>query len=168
MVEPITVDLEAHKLIEAQRKSLEESQLAIIKRVFKAHPSSQSGRRADQRNSLVQSRETGRYLVKIGDHRATIMGSQKAAYIQLLEWLNEDFPGLFDTLAHWPASRGRRIVARTKAELYAKADLAIHASPLSGGWFADLNLSRDQKILRLRKVCAEVGLTYGIDANAGL
>ena len=96
------------------------------------------------------------------------MGSQKAAYTQLLEWLNEARPGLFETLAQKPSSRGRRIVARSKAALYPKADLQVHAQSIASGWFADLNLSKLQKIQRLRKACAEAGLTYGVDADAGL
>ena len=167
MAQLLELDLETHKLIEAHRKSLGESQLSIIRRVLKASPLSEPGRPARKQNDARPSRETGKFVVRL-HQRNLVMGSQKTAYLQLLRWLNEDYPGLFETLASEPSPRGRRIVARSKAELYPRADLEVYAETIEPGWFADLNLSKAQKIQRLRQACAEAGLTYGVDADAGL
>ncbi len=147
--------------------ALGESQLSIIKRVLKTSPSSTPDPPGRKQSDARPSRETGKFDVRL-HQRTMIMGSQKAAYQQLLRWLNEGHPGLFDKLASQPSSRGRRIVARSKTELYPRADLEIYAEPIEPGWFADLNLSKTQKIQRLRQACAEVGLTYGVEADAGL
>jgi hypothetical protein len=166
MAEILKLDLDAYKLIEAHRSSIAESQLSIVKRVLKSACEPSSQRASSQHKADRKSRETGKFVVRL-HQRTMIMGSQKAAYIQLLRWLNEDYPDLFETLARTPSSRGRLTVARTKAALYPRADLQIYAEEIEAGWFADLNLSKAQKIQRLRKACAEAGLTYGVEADAG-
>lgn len=165
MTKSLKLDLEAHKLLESQRQSLDETQLSILKRVLRnAERASTPNRRP---TPVRPTRETGRYRVQLGA-RQIITGSQKAAYMQLLTWLDDAYPGLFERLALTPGKRGRRIVARSAAALYPKADLQVYAEPIKEGWFADLNLSREQKVQRLRQACAETGLTYGVDADAGL
>jgi len=154
--------LEAHKLIEAARLDLGETQLSIIKRALRA--AIKPGPATAPRRASTP-RETGKYLVRLGD-RQSFAGSQKQAYLTLLSWLSERSPGLLDALGREETRRGRRIVARSPQELYPRQGLDRYAEALCDGWWADLNLSKDQKQQRLRIACRLAGVSYGPHGEA--
>ena len=172
------LDLEAHMLVERERMSLEESHLDIIKRVFNDYQSykQQNSSPADpgqhipsgrnRRKSPATSRETGQFLVRVKD-KQIFKQSQKSAYKQALFWLNDYSDGLFEKLSREQTSRGRKFVARHPSELYPKPGFEHFAEPLDDEWFVDLNLSRQQKIQRLKVAARLAGLTYGLDVDAG-
>ncbi|MEQ8433162.1 MAG: hypothetical protein RIA71_02885 [Oceanicaulis sp.] len=158
----ITLDLEAHKLIEVARLDLDETQLSIIKRalraVIKPGPATAPRRASTQR-------ETGQHLVRLGD-RQSFAGSQKQAYLMLLTWLSERSPSLLEALGREETRRGRRIVARSPQELYPREGLDRYAEAICDGWWADLNLSKLQKQQRLRIACRMAGVSYGAQGEA--
>ncbi|MCF8879635.1 hypothetical protein L5876_07405 [Hyphobacterium sp. SN044] len=166
MTRVIEIDLETHQLIEAQRQTLEEKQLDIIKRALRAaaREALSSGTGSPRPNGPARERRTGNYPVFL-DGRRWLAGSQKAAYKQALIWLAERDPSLLPRLSREMAG-ARRIVARSHAALYPrKPGLAATLVPeiLCDGWYVDLNLSKDQKVKRLMTACALAGLEYGKD-----
>lgn len=166
MTRVIEMDLDAHQLIEAQRQSLEETQLDIVKRALRsaAREAVSSGTLSPRPNGLARERRTGTYPVFL-DGTRWLAGSQKAAYKKALAWIAGRKPSLLQRLSEEMAGT-RRIVARSHSALYPrKPDLAATLAPeiLCDGWYVDLNLSKDQKIKRLMTACALAGLEYGKD-----
>lgn len=107
-------------------------------------------------------RRTGHYLVQMGD-RACFAASQKAAYRLALVWLEKTAPGLLDRLAG-AGTRNRRIVAPSPGALYPRSPtLAKHAEKLVDGWYVDVNLSKEQKLSRLKTACRLAGVMFGKD-----
>lgn|GEM_PF-1977550 len=107
-------------------------------------------------------RRTGNYLVQMGD-RACFAASQKAAYRLALIWLEKTSPGLLDRLAG-SGTRNRRIVAPSPEALYPRSPaLAKHAEKLVDDWYVDVNLSKEQKLSRLRTACRLAGVMFGKD-----
>ncbi|MEA1943569.1 MAG: hypothetical protein U9P68_15100 [Pseudomonadota bacterium] len=107
-------------------------------------------------------RRTGHYLVQMGD-RACFAASQKAAYRLALIWLEKTSPGLLDRLAD-AGTRNRRIVAPSPGALYPRSPaLAKHAEKLVDGWYVDVNLSKEQKLSRLKTACRLAGVMFGKD-----
>lgn len=107
-------------------------------------------------------RQTGNYLVQMGE-RACFAASQKAAYRLALIWLEKTSPGLLDRLAD-AGTRNRRIVAPSPGALYPRSPaLAKHAEKLVDGWYVDVNLSKEQKLSRLRTACRLAGVMFGKD-----
>jgi hypothetical protein len=107
-------------------------------------------------------RRTGHYLVQMGE-RACFAASQKAAYRLALIWLEKTSPGLLDRLAD-AGTRNRRIVAPSPGALYPLSPaLAKHAEKLTDGWYVDVNLSKEQKLSRLKTACRLAGMMLGKD-----
>ncbi|MEP3074138.1 hypothetical protein [Maricaulis sp.] len=107
-------------------------------------------------------RRTGNYLVQLGD-KACFASSQKAAYRLGLIWLEKTRPGLLAALAH-AGTRNRRIVAHSPDALYPRSPaLAKHAEKLIDDWYVDVNLSKEQKLSRLKTACRHAGLMFGKD-----
>jgi hypothetical protein len=107
-------------------------------------------------------RRTGNYLVQLGE-RACFAPSQKAAYRLGLIWLEKTRPGLLAALAH-AGTRNRRIVAHSPDALYPRSPaLAKHAEKLIDDWYVDVNLSKEQKLSRLKTACRHAGLMFGKD-----
>jgi hypothetical protein len=158
----LELDLEAHKLIEAHRRSLEEDQFSILKRALKNQISGTNG---PTRRGGGRTRRTGDFFVRIGNRR-TRTPNQKAAYKQALSWMAEIDDGFLDALAQ-KRIRNRRIVARRPDALYARSGLQRFAEPLGDGWYADTNLSKQQKGVRLREACDLLGLAFGRDVEVG-
>lgn len=173
----IELDLECYKALEARRISLDESLLDILRRVLAAPTESmQTGQdRAGHSPAVLGSppagwhddegmvsRRTGHYRVQMGEH-CRYAGSQKSAYRLGLLWLSKQNPDLLDALSKEGTSR-RRVVARSPNELYpGSPGLAKHAEKLTDGWYVDVNLSREQKLSRLRTACRLVGVEFGKD-----
>ena len=107
-------------------------------------------------------RRTGNYLVQLGE-KACFASSQKAAYRLGLIWLEKTRPGLLAVLAQ-AGTRNRRIVAHSPDALYPRSPaLAKHAEKLIDDWYVDVNLSKEQKLSRLRTACRHAGLMFGKD-----
>ncbi|OLF81413.1 hypothetical protein AWH62_01710 [Maricaulis sp. W15] len=182
----LQLDLDAHQALESQRASLDETQLDILKRVLAAasdrravggdikpsarpttpHPLRQEESRPPpggwQDMAGVSDRKTGDYLVRLNIY-AQFAESQKAAYRLALIWLEKQYPGTLHRLAD-TASRRRRIVARSPQALYPKSPSLVNmAEKLIDDWYVDVNLSRQQKLSRLKIACRIVGLEFGKD-----
>lgn len=169
----VELDLEAHKVIELHRKSLGQSHLDIIKSALRqAVPPAAGNAAATRRRAVEESprrgseRQVGQFFVRVGARQTTCF-SQKAAYKQVMEWLEEDHPGLFEQLSRQKTRRGRCIVARSPQALYARPGLDHLAEALGEDWYADTNLSKTQKFTRLRIACAEAGLTLFKEVDPG-
>ncbi len=107
-------------------------------------------------------RRTGNYLVQLGE-KACFAPSQKAAYRLGLIWLEKTRPGLLAALAR-AGTRNRRIVAHSPDALYPRSPaLAKHAEKLVDDWYVDVNLSKEQKLSRLKTACRHAGLMFGKD-----
>ena len=107
-------------------------------------------------------RRTGNYLVQLGE-KACFASSQKAAYRLGLIWLEKTRPGLLAVLAQ-AGTRNRRIVAHSPDALYPRSPaLAKHAEKLIDDWYVDVNLSKEQKLSRLKTACRHAGLMFGKD-----
>jgi hypothetical protein len=160
----IELDLEGHKLIEAARLTLKETQLCIIKRALKGAAKRKPRPARTSANTDV-ARRTGHYLIRMGD-RQEFAASQKDAYIKLLSWLRHRTPGMLERLADEQTRRGRRIVARSASALYPRPGLELYAEEIGEGWWADLNLSKVQKQQRLKLACRLAGVSCGPNAEA--
>ena len=174
MTQPLVeLDLEAYKLLEAQRDSLDQSHLDILKAALRERAPHRGGARetvsgnaSGKRRAEPSQRQVGYFFVRVGERRTTCF-SQKAAYKQIMIWLHEEHPELLDRLSHHRTPRGRRAVARAPDDLYARPGLEHLAEPIGEGWYIDTNLSRAQKLARLRIACAEAGLTLYRDVDPG-
>ncbi|ABI64743.1 hypothetical protein Mmar10_0450 [Maricaulis maris MCS10] len=179
----LKLDLDAHRALEAQRVSLQESQLDILKRaLLRADSAASVGSTATPmpRKQAAHSqlkpppadwhdkfgecdRRTGHFQVQLHEY-VQFADSQKAAYRLALIWLEKKYPGTLARLASHPGGRGRRIVAADQETLYTRSpELAKMAEKLTGDWYVDVNLSKEQKLSRLRTACRITGLEFGKD-----
>lgn len=162
----IELDLGLHKALEAHRISLEESQTDILRRVLDTTP--RPVEPAPPSAPIPQDwldqddttgRRTGHFRVRLHD-REYYAGSQKSAYRLALIWLEKTRPGLLDILSRDGTGR-RRVVARSPQALYPRSpQLTKHAEKLCDGWYVDVNLSREQKIARIKTACRLAQLDY--------
>ncbi|WP_203291700.1 hypothetical protein [Maricaulis parjimensis] len=165
----IELDLGLHKALEAHRTSLDESQTDILRRVLAnaplpADPSPPSAPIPHDWLDMEETagRQTGRYRVRLHD-REYFAGSQKSAYRLALIWLAKTRPDLLDILSKDGTGR-RRVVARSPEALYPRSpQLTKHAEKLCDGWYVDVNLSREQKLARIKTACRLAGLEYDKD-----
>ncbi|MAK63656.1 MAG: hypothetical protein CMF75_02765 [Maricaulis sp.] len=165
----IELDLGLYKALEAHRASLEESQADILRRVLAtasppAEPVPPS--RPIPRDWLdpeeTTGRQTGRYQLRLHD-KSYFAGSQKSAYRLALIWLERTRPGLLSLLSQEGTGR-RRVVARSPEALYPRSpQLTKHAEKLCDDWYVDVNLSREQKLARIKTACRLAGLEYDKD-----
>ncbi len=179
----LKLDLDAHRALEARRVSLEESQLDILKRaLLRADGTASAGSTAGpmSRKQAAHSplkappadwhdkfgecdRRTGHFQVQLHDY-VQFADSQKAAYRLALVWMEKTYPGTLARLASHPGGRGRRIVAADQETLYTRSpELAKMAEKLTDDWYVDVNLSKAQKLSRLRTACRITGLEFGKD-----
>ncbi len=167
----IELDLEMHKALEAQRVSLEESQADILRRILRQAPAPQVRTPAAAATPLPHDwldpeetggRRTGHYRIRLHD-REYIAGSQKSAYRLALIWLERTRPGLLERLSK--EGSGRRLpVARSPGALYPRSpQLTKHAEKLCDGWYVGVNLSREQKLMRIKTACRLAGLDHDKD-----
>ncbi|WP_300527250.1 hypothetical protein [Maricaulis sp.] len=183
MTARVELDLESFKSVEQLRQSVDETHLDIIKRALMiAHDHQtgigQAGQLVSQPSGQPQSaiatsdslrvffpdyectRSTGPRLVSL-EGKYIYAGSQKSAYKGVLRWLGDRNPGLLERLSREEV-RGRRIVAAAPARLYPRSPhLAKTAESLVDGWFVDINLSKQQKLTRIKIACHLAGLHYG-------
>ena len=156
----IEIDLQVHRAIEAQRTAFTQTENDILRQVFNITESSTPPLPHDPAES---PRRTGRYaFVLLGD--GVEERSLKAAYMSCLRKLADLEPRILERLAGKP-TRARRIVARKASDLYLrKPELAEKfAARLTGPWWVDTNLSRQQCEKRLRTACEVAGLKFGSD-----
>ena len=182
----LQLDLQAYRALEAQRVSLEESQLDILKRVLGRHdaPVTADGSGGPDRDTRPArasrlrhaapppagwqdthghcDRKTGHFRVQLAGH-FQFADSQKAAYRLALIWLDKYKPGTLGRLANEPQRR-RRIVAASPQDLYPKSPALVKmAEKLTDDWYVDVNLSKEQKLSRLKSACRVAGLVFGED-----
>jgi hypothetical protein len=172
----IEIDLEIHRLVEAERCSFEESENAILRRLLGIdgaadHP--RSGRPGADAGfdaaSLVEtaipigSRTTGNWSV-VWNGQRFMARNLREAYLTGLARLAEHDPTLFEKLSREGSGR-RRYVARRVESLYPNsphlAKPERNNSHQLGEWHVDLNLSRDQAAKRIRRAAALAGVRYG-------
>ena len=99
-----------------------------------------------------------------GDYELTILGQTKkvrslkeALSIALLD-VEASQRGFLEKLTRRPTTRGRRIVARTREEIYpGRPQLLQHAARLNADWYYDTNISRN--------ACQRYLMTIGSVAN---
>ena len=173
MTAVIELDLDMHKALEAQRLSLEESQTEILRRILLQYPAPSTHAAAAPTSATAiphdwldhedtGGRRTGHYRVRLHD-KEFFAGSQKSAYRLALVWLEKTRPGLLDILSKDGTGR-RRVVARSPEALYPRSpQLTKHAEKLCDGWYVDVNLSREQKLMRIKTACRLAGLEYDKD-----
>jgi negative regulator of replication initiation len=170
----IAIDLEVHRVIESARRSFEESDNDILRRLLlvgagtgAASPRDSAVVRAGAAGSDAEevprpgTRTTGRWAVELLGQRYAVP-NLKAAYRKALLLLAARHPD-FLTLFAAEGGRARRFIARAPQDLYlASPALATkHSAPLVDGWFFDTNLSADQVSRRVRIAARLCGLHYG-------
>ncbi|MEM1390970.1 MAG: hypothetical protein AAGG45_07795 [Pseudomonadota bacterium] len=166
-------DLETHKLIESARESMSESQLDIIRRALRrlTHNEAEGGADDSGHSEIKEigprrrrlERHTGNYSYRVKD-REILAGNQKSAYKGFLLALEEEWPGFLVKFAkrHTPS---RNYIAKSPQELFRNgADLADTAERLNDDWFVDVNLSRNQKIVRAKRACETLKINWEEDA----
>lgn len=169
----IEIDVDINRLIEEGRRSFDESENDILRRILLAD------RAAQQREAAAPPppppfppavaeqdeprRVRGNWAVEYQGEMLPA-ANLKDAYRTLLLRLADDFPNFLDEFASF-GSRSRRFVARTPHELYANSPhlTTTHARILGHGWFYDTNLSADQISQRARVAARICGLNYGSD-----
>lgn len=167
------IDLDVHRVIEGERRSFEESDNDILRRLLRVN----ADRRADNNaESLPQAalstietaipigrRTTGQWSVILGSERY-LARNLREAYLTTLANLAGQDERLLELLSREGDGR-RRIVARQPAELYPRSPHLAEPKRNNwyrlGEWCVDLNLSRDQAAKRVRRASALAGLRYG-------
>jgi AraC-like DNA-binding protein len=162
----IGIDLDVNRVIEAHRRSFEESENDILRRLLLADATE-----VDATNglSLVTDLDVASFGMRnrgfwqvAWDSKVVGATSLKDAYCQLLVMANTAVPNLLDRLASERA-RSRRYVARQPGDLYLSSPHLAkdHAIEVVPGWFVDLNLSEAQVAKRARVAARLAGLAYG-------
>ncbi|HYJ30967.1 MAG TPA: hypothetical protein VEW25_11565 [Allosphingosinicella sp.] len=169
----IGIDVDVNRVIEANRRSFDESENDILRGMLlrapiRCPPTQDGGDHGDRETpaapfeaSLPGTRTTGRWTVELlGQRHAE--PNLKAAYRKALLLLSASDP---DFLAKFAAQGGRRrkFIARAPKDLFLSSPglAEKHAAPLIDGWFFDTNLSTDQVSRRVRIAARLSGLHYG-------
>jgi hypothetical protein len=172
----IEIDLEVHRLIEAERSSFEESESAILRRLLNIdeghtkRPSKHQQPDLAPRNLLpietaipIGSRTTGNWSVEWHGQRF-MARSLREAYLTGLARLAEHDETLFDKLSKEGGGR-RRYVASRPQDLYPNSPHLAKSERNNtyrlGEWHVDLNLSRNQAAKRIKRAAALAGVRYG-------
>lgn len=171
----IGIDLEVSRVIENERRSFDESENDILRRLVLplAACDPVSNRRLNPVASETGAetfpppppgtRNTGRWSVHLlGERHAE--PNLKSAYRKALLLLAGRYPSFLADFAA-EGGRGRKFIARTPSELYLSSPKLArkHAAPLVDGWFFDTNLSTDQVSRRVKAAARLCGLRYGSD-----
>ncbi|RWE85101.1 hypothetical protein [Mesorhizobium sp.] len=162
----IHIDIEVHKVIEANRKSFEDSQNDILRRLLLS-PSTNGALTAPPQligaTTVRNERSTGFYGFVLKGNTMSF-NNLKAAYKNcLLELAAAD--GTFLTSLSKEETPARRLVARDRKALYKKTPhLADEfAEELVDGWWLDTNLSQQQVESRLQTACKVANIAFGSD-----
>jgi hypothetical protein len=162
----IPIDLELHKLIEANRRTLDELQVEIVRRVLRENltpdkpqielPAAKTGRR---------SRAGGIYEFKLlGNNYSE--GSLKSVLKTVILAIADRQPEFVEQLSRYRTQRGRHIVAKTPHEIYPGRPQLVeqgYAEQLNKIWWFDTNISRDGCKRYLLTICEIAGLNFGGD-----
>lgn len=167
------IDLDVHRLIEGARRSFEETDNDILRRLLEIEGRAQAeaGPRAISAAPVrtvetaiqIGHRTTGLWSVRIGSERY-LARNLREAYVTAIAKLADRADGLLERLAKEGGGR-RRIVAREPTALYPRSPHLAEPHRNNwhrlGEWCVDLNLSRDQAAKRIRRASALAGLRYG-------
>lgn len=166
----IEIDLAVHRAIERGRRSLDESENEILRRLLLAPRgagTAQAGRPRGPAGGRGPgpARSRGLWSVEIGGQRLPA-ANLKDAYRTLLRRLDSAHPHFLEAFAQ-EGGRGRRYVATSPAGLYPRSPhlAGQHAQPLVAGWYFDSNLSSAQVARRARVAARLCGLFYGQDVR---
>jgi hypothetical protein len=161
----IPIDLEMHKLIEANRRSLDEKQVEIVRRVLRH--SGRSGGEVPIAPPERQPRSRGRYEFKLfGSGRET--GSLKSVLKTVILAVADRQPQFVEKLSRYRTQRGRRIVARTPHEIYPGRPQLVEqglAEQLDDKWWYDTNISKESCKRYLNTICEIARLEFGKDLS---
>nr|WP_294168854.1 hypothetical protein [uncultured Sphingomonas sp.] len=160
----IGIDLEVHRAIERARRSFNESENDILRRLLVEREAQPRSPRETQNSSSVvelRSRVRGNWTVEIRGERLAA-ANLKDAYRTLLLQLHGADPSFLPAFAE-EKGRLRRYVAKSPDELFVGSPhlAADHARQLVEGWWYDTNLSTEQVSKRARIAARVSGLRYG-------
>lgn len=162
----IDIDIEVHKVIEANRKSFEDTQNDILRRLLLGSSANGAPTAPPQlggATTVRHERSTGSYGFVLNGKKMSF-NNMKAAYKNcLLELASVD--GTFLTSLSKEETPARRLVARDRKALYKKTPhLADEfAEELVDGWWLDTNLSQQQVESRLQIACKVANIVFGSD-----
>jgi negative regulator of replication initiation len=162
----IEIDLAVHRAIERRRRSFDETENDILRRLLLSPPRARprAAGAPQIRRVAGAPRSRGSWTVEIGGERRAA-ANMKEAYRLLLRALAAAHPHFLEAFATETA-RGRRYVATTAMALYENSPhLARHAERLADGWYFDANLSETQVAKRARIAARLCGLFYGQDVR---
>ncbi len=157
----IGIDLAVHRALERRRRSFDESENDILRRLLLP-----AARRPEPaRGAQGGARARGLWTVEIGGERFPA-ANLKHAYRLLLCRLDAAHPRFLEAFAE-QGGRGRRYVSATPAGLYPRSPhlARAHAQPLAAGWYFDSNVSSAQVAARARIAARLCGLFYGQDVR---
>jgi hypothetical protein len=155
-VTPIPIDLEVYKALEAKRISFNEPHNAILRRILGIGSASSLLPEASSER-LRTSRASGDYELRVMGKTIKVRSLREALSTTLLT-VEADQPGFLDRLTERRTTRGRRIVARSPADIYPnRPQLEQYAAPLTSEWLFDTNISR--------KACERYLVIVGLVAN---
>lgn len=171
MMKSVDVDVEIHKVIEAERRSFDESENNILRRLLLGDSRKSTHEKPEKPTLIgaplsVGKRRTGNWSVEIFSKRIDAK-NLKEAYATFVFELSQSQSNLLETLANISLG-SRQIVANTPKGLYPKSPHLAEPSRNNfckiGDWYLDLNLSEAQAASRLRRIASEAGVNYGSEA----
>lgn len=163
----IGIDVDVNRVIEASRRSFDESENAILRRLLLGAPTPlvSSVIQSVTRLEVPQfgSRSRGHWQVKF-DTEIVAGTSLKDAYCNMLLLAHHRDSQFLPRFSTYKA-RSRRYAARNSEGLYLSSPHLArkHAIELVPGWFVDGNLSEEQVGKRARAAAFASGLAYGTD-----
>ena len=152
----IPIDLEVYKALESKRISFNEAHNVILRRIVDVRGSLEI---ADSLRRSPSPRVSGHYVVELLGERLEVR-SIRDALGEALKFIEQKKPGFFEKLTMRPTTKGRRIVARKREDIYTKSHLVGFAAPLTPGWFFDTNISRRacERYLAIAAMVAEIDI----------
>ena len=154
MKRTIKIDLDVHRRIEAGRKSFDENENAILRRLLGLDT-----KRPAAGAVIRAPRSSGAYSILLGElpieanslkellRRAILVGEKRR-------------PGTIEKLSRAPTRSGRRLVARSAEAVYPKAPHLVEYAEKLGreDWWYDTNVGRTQVQSYLRLLASELEL----------
>ena len=161
----IKIDLELHKLIEAKRTSLAQTQRDIIVAALSGSRPADEDQTAIVPSMTRASRSRGKYGFDLFGKSYT-EGSLKSVLKTVYLEIEDRQPGFIDKLSHYRTERGRRLTARTPHEVYPGRPQLVEqgcAEKLANGWWFDTNVSAVATKRYLAIACETAGIKLGKD-----
>jgi len=163
----IGIDIDVHRAIERGRRSLDESENDILRRLLLSarSPAIRRGSGRSARVPRAEPRRRGLWTVEIHGRKRPA-ANLKHAYRELLCVMAAAYPHFLEAFAEEKA-RGRRFLARSPGALYERSPHLArdHAELLTEGWYFDSNLSAEQVGRRARIAARLCGLHYGSEVR---